>query len=135
MSETQSVYQLITKLCSCIIEESEEIVDNVNLNCIKSVAFKTLLLSGNENNIPDREKLLEEVNFVNFELKLAKRVREANEIQEYVENFNENYEGIFWLLLNLRNIDSNTESEKRKVRKVNFLFPFYFLINFSFYII
>lgn len=120
MSETQSVYQLVSKLCSCIIEESEEVVDNVKLNCAKSVAFKALLLSGYEKNIPDREKLLEEVNFVSFELKLAKRIREANELQDYVENLGENYEGIFWLLLNLRNIDSNTESEKRKVRKSKF---------------
>lgn len=113
MSETQSVYQLVSKLCSCLIEESDEVVC---LNQVKSVAFKTLLLS-NEKHIPDREKLLEEVEFASFELKLAKRVRESIEIQEFTDNLSESHETIFWLLLNLRNIDSELESSKRKVRK------------------
>lgn len=110
MSETQSVYHLVSRLCSCLIKESDEILD---LNRVKSVAFRELLTS-DCGSLIDRERLLEEVDFVTFELKLAKKLRESREVLEFTENVTEDLESIYWLLLSLRNIDPE-ESSRLKV--------------------
>lgn len=123
MSETQSVYQLISKLCSCLIKESDDNVENLDLNRVKSVAFKALLTVDCEKNIIDREKLLEEIDFVTFELKLVKKLRESSEIVDFSKNLCDGIDPVYWLLLTLRNIDPEENSRlKVSLNKGHFHF-------------
>lgn len=116
MNET-SVYQLITKLCSSLLKESEESVEGFNLNSAKSIAFKNLL-QNNYGVLPDDEELLEELQFASFELSLANKNKDSKVVNQFIERFKENSKGlesILWLLVRLKNIDPDPESEKRKV--------------------
>lgn len=128
MSETQSVYQLITRLCTCLIKESDEQLD---INRIKSVAFRELLTSDCEKSSIDREKLLSEVEFVTFELKLAKKLRESNELVEFSENLDEELQSMFWLLLSLRSIDPE-ETSRMKVSCAQFCLTRWKIFTFNF---
>ena len=117
MDETASVYQLVTKLCTNLIKETEEGVEGFNVNCAKRIAFN-VLLKNNFGEIPNNEKLLQELQFSSFELLLASRIKDSKVVNQFIEEISVNsttgLESIVWLLMHLKNIDP--ESAKNQVR-------------------
>ena len=115
-SSEASVYSLITQLCSSLIKESEENVENFSLNCAKQIAFN-VLLKNNCGDVPDDEQLVKELQFTSFELSLANKVKESKVVNQFIDELKEKQpKEISWLLLNLKNIDPDPDSEKQKVR-------------------
>lgn len=114
MNESASVYQLVTRLCSSLIKESDECPEGFTLNCAKAIAFKNLL----GNNVDESQDLLSELQFASFELSLANRNKDSKQVNEFAELLKagpSEVEPICLLLVNLKNIDPDPES-KRKVR-------------------
>lgn len=113
MNEVLSVYQLITRLCSSLIKESDEFVD---VNSAKKIAFEALLKS-NIREIPESEKLIQELQFSSFELSLANRHKEAERVNEFIEDVkaSESVELISWCLIHLKNIDPNPDEHQVKI--------------------
>ena len=113
-SSEPSVYSLIKQLCSSLIKESEESVENFSLNCAKKIAFNTLL-KNNCGDVPDDEQLLKELQFASFELSIVNKIKESKVVNQFIDELNEKPKEICWLLLHLKNIDPDPESEKQKV--------------------
>jgi hypothetical protein len=110
-----SVYQLITKLCSSLIKESEDSAEGFSLNSAKSIAFKVLLQNNNCVEIPEDEDLLQELQFASFELSLANRNKDSKDVNQFIERFKEKPKGlesISWLLVHLKNIDPEGVNHK-----------------------
>lgn len=117
MNETESVYQLITKLCKSVIKESNESVEGFDLNCAKRIAFQ-ILLKNNFREISEKENLVQELQFSSFELSLANRVKESKQVNSFIEEIKQQasrHESICWLILHLKNIDSDPETVKHQV--------------------
>jgi hypothetical protein len=117
MQESVSVYQLITRLCDCLIKESECEVEGFTVRNARSTAFNVLLKSNCEQ-VPDDEKLTQELQFASFELSLASRNRDSKHVNQFIEILNGNQSEInssCWLLLHLKNIDPDPEKATLKV--------------------
>lgn len=118
MNETASVYNLISGLCGNLLKECGEKVDGFTLNDAKRSAFQ-ILLKTNVSEAPDSEKLLEELQFVSFEMSLANKNKESKMINQVVDTISDKppeFLQVCWLLLQLKNIDPDPES-KQKVRE------------------
>lgn len=118
MNDTASVYHQVSKLCGSLLKESGEKVDGFTQSDAKRIAFEVLLKT-NVADAPDREKLLEELQFVSFEMLLANKADESKKISQVVDTIDEKppeFLQVCWLLLQLKNIDPNPES-KQQVRK------------------
>lgn len=121
MNETTSVYQLISNLCSCLTKELDENDDRLSLNSAKQIAFQ-VLLKNNFGEIPDNEKLIQELQFTSFELTLANRISDSEEVNCFIEDNKEKWpiiEPTCWLLLHLKNIDPDPQKAKHQVIKLN----------------
>lgn len=140
MNETKSVYLLISKLCANVIKEQREHIEGYDLNCAKRTAFE-ILLKNNFHEIPENEKLVQELQFSSFELSLAKRSSESKKLNSIAEKIREQpeNESIYWLLLHLKqNIEPGFDKLKHQViffKKNTFVksyqqFCFIFLNNF-----
>lgn len=113
-STESSVYSLVTQLCSSLVKESEESVENFSLNCAKKIAFQ-VLLKNNCGDVLDDEQLLKELQFTSFELSLVNKVKESKVVNQFIDELKEKPKEICWLLLHLKNIDPDPDSEKQKV--------------------
>lgn len=117
-NEVLSVYQLITRLCSSLIKETDEIVDGFDLNSAKRIAFEVLMKS-NIREIPESEKLIQELQFSSFELSLVNRHKDSQRVNEFIEDIktkaSESVELISWCLVHLKNIDPNPDEHQVKV--------------------
>lgn len=110
MNESKSVYHLIGKLCTNLIKESEENVEGFGL----SKAFEILLRSNDCD--CDREKLVEELQFASFELLLANRCDDSEQISQVIDKLkdtSQDFEQICWLLVHLKNIDPDQDPRKQ----------------------
>lgn len=115
MNEPTSLYPLIIKLCSSLLKESEESVEDFSLKRAKSVAFD-VLLHKKFDEISDDEQLLNELQFASFELMLANKKKDSMAVNEFIEEFKKKpneLESIVWLLVHLKNIDPDPDSEKK----------------------
>lgn len=117
MNESLSVYELVTRLCSSVVKESDESVDGFDLNTAKRIAFE-VLLKNNFQSVPESENLIQELQFSSFELSLANKHKEAKQVTDFIENVKNNasdVESITWCLVHLKSIDPEQE-EKHQVR-------------------
>jgi hypothetical protein len=139
MQETVSVYQLITRLCDNLIKESEYEVEGYTLRNARSTAFNVLLKSNCEQ-IPNDEKLVQELQFTSFELSLANRNKDSKHVNQFIEILRGNTSKIdssCWFLLHLKNIDPDPEKDTLKVISHPFapsviLAVIYSLLQFTF---
>lgn len=119
MDESLSVYQLITNLCSSLIKETGEIVDGFDLNSAKKIAFE-VLLKNNFREIPENESLIQELQFSLFELSLANRYKDAQQVTDFIESIktiqSSDVESISWCLIHLKNIDQEQEEKHQVLR-------------------
>lgn len=117
MNEALSVYQLITRLCSSLIKEPGEIVDGFDISAAKRIAFE-ILLKNNIRDIPETEKLIQELQFSSFELSFVNRHKEAQRVNEFIEDIktkaSESVELISWCLVHLKSIDPNAEEHQAR---------------------
>lgn len=118
MNDSSSVYEQVGRLCASLIKESADAVEkdaNLSVNGAKRIAFE-ILLKTNVGEAPDKDKLLQELQFASFELSLAKKNKESNQINEVIEKIGEKppeFLQVCWLLLQLKNIDSDPESRQQ----------------------
>lgn len=118
MNDTASVYHQISRLCGSLLKEGEK-VEGFSVNDAKRIAFEILLCKTNVSEAPDSEKLLEELQFVSFEMLLANKSNESKTINQVVDTISEKppeFLQVCWLLLQLKNIDPDPES-KQQVRE------------------
>lgn len=119
MDESLSVYQLITNLCSSLIKETGEIIDGFDLNSAKKIAFE-VLLKNNFREIPENEILIQELQFSLFELSLANRYKDAQQVTDFIESIktiqSSDVESISWCLIHLKNIDQEQEEKHQVLR-------------------
>ena len=120
MNETVSVYQLISRLCSSLLQESDENDEGLSLNNAKQIAFQ-ILLKSNFDEVPDSENLIKELQFTSFELSLAERHENSKQLNNFIDEHEgklSGIESILWLLLHLKNIDPDPENSKHQVIKL-----------------
>lgn len=121
MNDTASVYEQVGRLCASLIKESSDDVEkdeNLSVNSAKRIAFE-ILLKTNVGEVPDNEKLLQELQFASFELSLAKKNKESKQINQVIEKIGDKspeFLQVCWLLLQLKNIDPDPDS-KHQVRQ------------------
>lgn len=117
MNEATSVYNLVSRLCTSVIKESEDNVEGFTLKDAKCVAFQTLL-KNHFSEIPDREALIQELLFSSFELSLAGRNDKSKQVNDFIEQVKEGPSGIdaiCWLLVSLKNIDPDPEANRQVI--------------------
>jgi hypothetical protein len=125
MNESPSVYQLVTRLCVSLIQESDENLEGFTVNSAKRIAFEEILRNHKSDDPADDEleNLIIELQFASFELSLANRNKDSRQVNEYIEVVKEKpkaYENISSLLVKLKNIDP--ENGEGKVRKENVVY-------------
>lgn len=114
-----SVYQLITQLCSSLLKEPEEFVEGFDLKSAKKIAFE-VLLKNHFFEIPESENLIKELQFSSFELSIANRYKDAQHVNDFIEEVKAKpsvIETISWCLVHLKNIDQSDEA-KHQVNKI-----------------
>lgn len=116
MNENASVFRLINSLCSSLIEESDVNGEALTLKRAKQIAFQVLLKKNFDNVI--KEKLIEELQFTSFELSLADRTYDSEQIDNFIEACKDKPTELYsicWLLLDLKNIDPDPVKAKHRV--------------------
>lgn len=101
------VYALIIKLCSELVKEND--CEELSIKAAKKIAFENLLKKSFDKSFNDCEKVLKELQFIQFELSLSKRTEDIESIDSYIELFKSNsneLHSITALLCSLKNFES-----------------------------
>lgn len=132
-----SVYQLINRLCVELLKECDQ--GDVSIQTARRIAFEILLKKSFDEKIVDPEKIIEDYNFITFELTLLNKSKEIENVEKFINVLKENqsltFVGVSSLLVNLKNIDptpdgahkvSSVRVKKHRVKIANNFFTYIF---------
>lgn len=106
-----SVYELINELCRNVIKDTCDNEKVLSLNRAKTIAFEIILKKNFELH-HSRDELLHELEFVSFELQIANKIEDANQLNQLILDFHKfplSCDSSFWLLIHLRRIEEHNQ--------------------------